>query len=99
MVPFPMRLLYAQLPLYLNNPQLALNRVCLLQNTTKRILNLIKKGRLPMNEKDLSEEERGVAEEVWLSRLISVKFAMCRCLLATGVCLCRIQYEQTRSIA
>ncbi len=82
---FPMRLLHAQLPLHFNNTQLALNRTCLLQNTTQQILNLVKQGRLPLSDEELSPDERGVAEEVWLTRLVHVKFALCRCLLAMGV--------------
>ena len=85
MVPFPMRLLHAQLPLYLNNYHLALNRVCFLQNTTQKILQLVEQGRLPLNEKELIPDEMGVAKEVWLGRLIQVKFALFRCLLVIGV--------------
>ena len=87
MVPFPLRLLHAQLPLHLNNSLLALNRTCVLQNTTQRILGLIKQGKLPLNDEGLTPDEQGVAQEVWLSRLVHVKFALCRCLLEVGVSL------------
>ena len=70
-MPFPLRLLHAQLPLHLNNSLLALNRTCVLQNTTQRILQAA------LNDEGLTPNEQGVAQEVWLSRLVHVKFALC----------------------
>lgn len=84
MVPFTMRLIHALLPLHLNNLQLALNRTCYLQHTTLQILRLVRKGQLPFNKQGLTPEEQKIAEEVWLNRLIRVKCALCRCLLAIG---------------
>ena len=85
MVPFPMRLLHAQLPIELGSTQLAMNRTCLLQNTTQQILSTIRRGHLPLSDQKLAPEEQRIAERVWLSRLVRVKFALCRCLMAVGV--------------
>ncbi|XP_019850352.1 PREDICTED: uncharacterized protein LOC105312226 [Amphimedon queenslandica] len=83
MVPYSMRLLHAQLPLYTGNIQLAMNRVCFLQYVTGTILRHIKeKKKMPFIDELLSDEDQQLAEEVWTKRLAHVKCLLGNCLLS-----------------
>ena len=57
MVPFCMRVLHAELPLYRGNLHLALNRLCVLQNTTQQVLALVQAGRIPLSEEVLDAKQ------------------------------------------
>ena len=85
MVPYSMRLLHAQLPLYCDSPQLALNRLCILQHSTQTVLNHIQQSQLPLTDRKLTTEEQTIAEEVWLNRLARVKCALGNCLFSMKV--------------
>ena len=86
MVPFSMRLLHAQLPLYTGNIQLSMNRICFLQHVTGTVLRHIKeKNKMPFIDELLSDEDQKLAEEVWTKRLAHVKCLLGNCLLSIKV--------------
>lgn len=86
MIPYSMRLLHTQLPLYTGNAQLAMNRTCLLQHGTRTVLHHIKeKKRLPFLKELLSEEDQRIAEEIWTKRLVHVKCILGNSLLRMKV--------------
>lgn len=57
MVPFCMRVLHAELPMYMHDLHRALNRLCVLQNTTRQVLALVQAGRIPLSEEMLDANE------------------------------------------
>ena len=57
MVPFCMRILHAELPMYRGSLHLALNRLCLLQSTTQQVLELVQAGRVPLSEEVLDAKQ------------------------------------------
>ncbi|KAF7651871.1 hypothetical protein LDENG_00104290, partial [Lucifuga dentata] len=82
MVPFSMRLLYAELPQYLSKPQEALDRLHNLKTVCLAILENLEKGLAEDSSMiTLTQENRQASLKLWRSRLSRVMYSMANCLL------------------
>uniref|UniRef100_A0A8C5HWZ0 Trafficking protein particle complex subunit 12 n=1 Tax=Gouania willdenowi TaxID=441366 RepID=A0A8C5HWZ0_GOUWI len=106
MVPFSMRLLYAELPQYLAKPQEALDRLHILKTVCLTILENLEKGLAEDGSMiNLTQDNRQASLKLWRSRLSRVMYSMANCLLlmkdyvlAVEIYHSIIQYEPQQSV-
>ncbi|XP_067099224.1 trafficking protein particle complex subunit 12 isoform X1 [Osmerus mordax] len=82
MVPFSMRVLHAELPQYLANPQESLDRLHSLKTVCQTVLDNLGQGLAEDGSMiNLTQENRQASLELWQSRLSRVMYSMANCLL------------------
>ncbi|XP_030627870.1 trafficking protein particle complex subunit 12 [Chanos chanos] len=82
MVPFSMRVLYAELPQYLMKPQDSLDRLHSLRTVCQKILDNLEAGLAEDGSMmNLTQENRQASIQLWRSRLCRVMYSMANCLL------------------
>ncbi|XP_071807713.1 trafficking protein particle complex subunit 12-like [Asterias amurensis] len=83
MVPFSLRVLHAELPLYLGKHQDSLNRLYHVLDITSKILYHLECGLSEYGtEIELTEENRQASVDLWKSREVRVMYSIGNCLLS-----------------
>ncbi|NXO00660.1 TPC12 protein, partial [Rhinopomastus cyanomelas] len=83
MVPFSMRILHAELPQYLGNPQESLNRLHSMKIICTKILENLEQGLAEDGSMtNITQENRQASVQLWRSRLGRVMYSMANCLLS-----------------
>uniref|UniRef100_A0A7M4EPV4 Trafficking protein particle complex subunit 12 n=1 Tax=Crocodylus porosus TaxID=8502 RepID=A0A7M4EPV4_CROPO len=82
MVPFSMRILHAELPQYLGNPQESLDRLHSMKTICTKILENLEQGLAEDGSMtNITQENRQASVQLWRSRLGRVIYSMANCLL------------------
>ncbi|XP_074676092.1 trafficking protein particle complex subunit 12 isoform X2 [Strix aluco] len=82
MVPFSMRILHAELPQYLGNPQESLDRLHSMKIICAKILENLEQGLAEDGSMtNITQENRQASVQLWRSRLGRVMYSMANCLL------------------
>uniref|UniRef100_A0A8C9ER84 Trafficking protein particle complex subunit 12 n=1 Tax=Pavo cristatus TaxID=9049 RepID=A0A8C9ER84_PAVCR len=82
MVPFSMRILHAELPQYLGNPQESLDRLHSMKIICTKILENLEQGLAEDGSMtNITQENRQASVQLWRSRLGRVMYSMANCLL------------------
>uniref|UniRef100_A0A8B9NKN9 Trafficking protein particle complex subunit 12 n=1 Tax=Accipiter nisus TaxID=211598 RepID=A0A8B9NKN9_9AVES len=82
MVPFSMRILHAELPQYLGNPQESLDRLHSMKKICTKILENLEQGLAEDGSMtSITQENRQASVQLWRSRLGRVMYSMANCLL------------------
>ncbi|XP_064364568.1 trafficking protein particle complex subunit 12 isoform X1 [Dromaius novaehollandiae] len=82
MVPFSMRILHAELPQYLGNPQESLDRLHGMKIVCTKILENLEQGLAEDGSMtNIAQENRQASVQLWRSRLGRVMYSMANCLL------------------
>ncbi|KFO97863.1 Trafficking protein particle complex subunit 12, partial [Calypte anna] len=82
MVPFSMRILHAELPQYLGNPQESLDRLHSMKIICTKILENLEQGLAEDGSMtSITQENRQASVQLWRSRLGRVMYSMANCLL------------------
>ncbi|XP_069462132.1 trafficking protein particle complex subunit 12 [Ambystoma mexicanum] len=82
MVPFSMRVLHAELPQYLGNPQESLDRLHSMKTVCEKILEHLDKGLAEDGSMmNITQSNRQASVHLWRSRLGRVMYSMANCLL------------------
>ncbi|XP_031960406.1 trafficking protein particle complex subunit 12 isoform X2 [Corvus moneduloides] len=82
MVPFSMRILHAELPQYLGNPQESLDRLHSMKTICAKILENLEQGLAEDGSMtNITQENRQASVQLWRSRLGRVMYSMANCLL------------------
>ncbi|XP_062428975.1 trafficking protein particle complex subunit 12 isoform X2 [Rhea pennata] len=82
MVPFSMRILHAELPQYLGNPQESLDRLHSMKIICTKILENLEQGLAEDGSMtNIAQENRQASVQLWRSRLGRVMYSMANCLL------------------
>ncbi|XP_007946317.1 trafficking protein particle complex subunit 12 [Orycteropus afer afer] len=82
MVPFSMRILYAELQQYLGNPQESLDRLHRMKTICSKILTNLEQGLAEDGSmSNITQENRQASIQLWRSRLGRVMYSMANCLL------------------
>ncbi|XP_075270902.1 trafficking protein particle complex subunit 12 isoform X2 [Opisthocomus hoazin] len=82
MVPFSMRILHAELPQYLGNPQESLDRLHCMKIICTKILENLEQGLAEDGSMtNITQENRQASVQLWRSRLGRVMYSMANCLL------------------
>ncbi|XP_076188951.1 trafficking protein particle complex subunit 12 isoform X3 [Aptenodytes patagonicus] len=82
MVPFSMRILHAELPQYLGNPQESLDRLHGMKIICAKILENLEQGLAEDGSMtNITQENRQASVQLWRSRLGRVVYSMANCLL------------------
>ncbi|XP_068268964.1 trafficking protein particle complex subunit 12 isoform X2 [Nyctibius grandis] len=82
MVPFSMRILHAELPQYLGNPQESLDRLHSMKIICAKILENLEQGLAEDGSMtNITQENRQASAQLWRSRLGRVMYSMANCLL------------------
>eukprot|EP00076_Gallus_gallus_P009454 XP_004940570.1 trafficking protein particle complex subunit 12 isoform X1 [Gallus gallus] len=82
MVPFSMRILHAELPQYLGNPQESLDRLHNMKIICTKILENLEQGLAEDGSMtNITQENRQASVQLWRSRLGRVMYSMANCLL------------------
>ncbi|XP_068793351.1 trafficking protein particle complex subunit 12 isoform X2 [Struthio camelus] len=82
MVPFSMRILHAELPQYLGNPQESLDRLHSMKIICTKILENLEQGLAEDGSMtNFAQENRQASVQLWRSRLGRVMYSMANCLL------------------
>ncbi|XP_054136252.1 trafficking protein particle complex subunit 12 isoform X2 [Melozone crissalis] len=82
MVPFSMRILHAELPQYLGNPQESLDRLHSMKIICTKILENLERGLAEDGSMtNITQENRQASVQLWRSRLGRVMYSMANCLL------------------
>ncbi|XP_029451650.1 trafficking protein particle complex subunit 12 [Rhinatrema bivittatum] len=82
MVPFSMRVLHAELPQYLGNPQESLDRLHSMKTICTKILDHLEKGFAEDGSMiNITQSNRQASVQLWRSRLGRVMYSMANCLL------------------
>ncbi|XP_009273875.1 PREDICTED: trafficking protein particle complex subunit 12 isoform X2 [Aptenodytes forsteri] len=82
MVPFSMRILHAELPQYLGNPQESLDRLHGMKIICAKILENLEQGLAEDGSMtNITQENRQASVQLWRSRLGRVMYSMANCLL------------------
>ncbi|XP_067150358.1 trafficking protein particle complex subunit 12 isoform X2 [Apteryx mantelli] len=86
MVPFSMRILHAELPQYLGNPQESLDRLHSMKIICAKILENLEQGLSEDGSMtNIAQENRQASVQLWRSRLGRVMYSMANCLLMMKV--------------
>ncbi|XP_030054780.1 trafficking protein particle complex subunit 12 isoform X1 [Microcaecilia unicolor] len=82
MVPFSMRVLHAELPQYVGNPQESLDRLHNMKTICTKILDHLEKGLAEDGSMiNITQSNRQASVQLWRSRLGRVMYSMANCLL------------------
>ncbi|NWX81465.1 TPC12 protein, partial [Nothoprocta pentlandii] len=82
MVPFSMRILHAELPQYLGNPQESLDRLHSMKIICAKILENLEQGLAEDGSMTtIAQENRQASAQLWRARLGRVMYSMANCLL------------------
>ncbi|XP_062490582.1 trafficking protein particle complex subunit 12 isoform X3 [Pezoporus occidentalis] len=82
MVPFSMRILHAELPQYLGNPQESLDRLHSMKIICTKILENLEQGLAEDGSMiNITQDNRQASVQLWRSRLGRVMYSMANCLL------------------